>query len=136
MRNHTWLVLLVMLTAVMTACSGTAPDTGPNVFETREGLASFYGRAFHGEDTASGETFDMNALVAAHPTYPFGTRLRVTNLENGRHVDVRVVDRGPADGPRREGVIVDLSRGVARELGFLEDGLVRVRLEVLEWGEE
>ena len=57
--------------------------------ETREGLASFYGREFHGRRTASGTRFDMNAMVAAHPSYPFGTRLRVTNLANGRSATVR-----------------------------------------------
>ena len=128
-------MLLSLCGGLLTACAGAAPDTGPEVLETREGLASFYGKAFHGEETASGDTFDMHALVAAHPTYPFGTRVRVTNLENDRATEVRVVDRGPAGGPRQAGVIVDLSRGVARELQFLEDGLVRVRLEVLEWGE-
>src|SRR5215204_3794923 len=72
------------------------------------GLASYYGDEFHGKLTASGVPFDKNAMVAAHPTLPFGTVLRVTNLANGRRVTVRVVDRGPADAIRADGVIIDL----------------------------
>ena len=83
---------------------------------------------------ASGRPFDMNAIVAAHPRYPFGTLLRVTNLRNGRSLTVRIQDRGPASQPQREGVIIDLSRGAAERLGFIRQGRVRVRLEVLEWG--
>ena len=75
----------------------------------------------------------MNALVAAHPNYPFGTLLRVTNLANGRSVEVRVLDRGPARGPQAEGVILDVSQRAAERLGFIRQGRTRVRLEVLEW---
>lgn len=102
--------------------------------EVSEGLASFYGRAFHGKRTASGRPFDMNALTAAHPSYPLGTIVRVTNLENGRSVRVRVDDRGPAAGPRGDGVVIDLSRGAARSLDFIDEGRTRVRIEVLRWG--
>jgi rare lipoprotein A len=76
----------------------------------------------------------MNAMVAAHPTYPFGTVVRVTNLANRRAVEVRIIDRGPAAGPRAAGVIIDLSSGAAQALDFLQEGLTRVRLEVLQWG--
>ena len=76
----------------------------------------------------------MHAMVAAHPTYPFGTVVRVTNLANRRAVEVRIVDRGPAQGPRAAGVLVDLSYGAAQALDFIQDGLTRVRLEVLRWG--
>ncbi len=102
--------------------------------EVREGLASYYGRNFHGKPMASGATFDMHAMVAAHPTYPFGTLVRVTNLRNGRSVQVRVLDRGPAKGPQAAGVVIDLSQGAADTLGFVRDGRTRVRLEVLRWG--
>ena len=100
----------------------------------REGLASFYGREFHGRRTASGTRFDMTAMVAAHPSYPFGTRLRVTNLANGRSATVRVVDRGPAAALRADGLIIDVSHRAAELLGFLQRGRTRVRLEVLAWG--
>jgi rare lipoprotein A len=76
----------------------------------------------------------MNANVAAHPSYPFQTVVRVTNLANGRSVQVRIVDRGPAAGPRADGVIIDVSRGAAQALGFIGAGRTRVRLEVLRWG--
>lgn len=98
------------------------------------GLASFYGDDFHGRATASGVRFDMNAMVAAHPTYPFGTIVRVTNLQNGRSVRVRIVDRGPAAGPQAAGVIIDLSRRAAQALGFIREGRTRVRLDVQRWG--
>jgi rare lipoprotein A len=99
-----------------------------------EGLASFYGRAFDRKMTASGVRFDNHAMIAAHPTYPFGTLVRVTNLANGRSVQVRIQDRGPAPGPRAEGVIIDLSFAAAQALGFVHEGRTRVRLEVLRWG--
>jgi rare lipoprotein A len=66
--------------------------------------------------------------VAAHPTYPFGTVVRVTNIRNGKWVDVRIVDRGPARGPRRAGVIIDLSRSAAQILDFVEEGRTQVRV--------
>jgi rare lipoprotein A len=78
----------------------------------------------------------MNAMVAAHPTYPFGTIVRVTNLNNGRSVRVRIVDRGPAPGPRAEGVIIDLSQGAAAALDFVREGRTPVRLDVLRLGTE
>jgi rare lipoprotein A len=74
-------------------------------------------------------------MVAAHPTYPFGTVVRVTNLANNRRIVVRVVDRGPASGPRAEGVVIDLSSGAAENLRFVRQGRTRVRLEVMRWGE-
>ena len=98
------------------------------------GTASWYGKQFHGKTTASGVRFDMKALVAAHPTWPFGTLVRVTNLANGRAVRVRVIDRGPAAGPRAAGVLIDLSYRAAETLRFIADGRARVRLEVLRWG--
>jgi rare lipoprotein A len=102
--------------------------------ETKEGLASYYGPGFEGRVTASGAKFDKTAMVAAHPTYPFGTVIRVTNLANGRRVIVRVVDRGPTKAVQGEGVLIDLSSGAARNLGFATSGRTRVRLEVLRWG--
>jgi rare lipoprotein A len=101
--------------------------------ETGEG--TYYGGRFHGRRTASGERFDQNDLTAAHRTFPFGTRVRVTNLRNGRSVVVRINDRGPF-GPARvaERKVIDVSHAAARELGFLRQGRVLVRVDVLEWG--
>ena len=94
------------------------------------GLASYYARAHQGHRTASGERFDMEAMTAAHRSLPFGTRLRVTNLANGRRVVVRVNDRGPY----KEDRIIDLSYAAARELGMAIRGIARVRLEVVGSG--
>ena len=91
------------------------------------GRISFYGARFHGQRTASGERFDQHALTAAHPTLPFGTRLRVTNLANGKSVVVRVNDRGPFTKNR----ILDVSRAAAQQLGMIDAGVVRARVEVL-----
>lgn len=100
------------------------------------GLASFYGSGFQGKRTASGERFDKQRMVAAHRTLPFGSLVQVTNLDNGREVVVRVVDRGPYGRNYRKGAIIDVSEGAARRLDFIEDGLVEVRVEVLELPEE
>lgn len=88
------------------------------------GVASWYGRPYHGRRTASGEIYNMNQLTAAHPTLPFGTRVLVTNLENGRTVVVTINDRGPFK-PNR---IIDVSRKAATQLGFVSQGLTRVRV--------
>ena len=93
----------------------------------QEGVVSWYGAAFHDRPTASGERFDSNGMTMAHPTLPFGTEVRVTNLRNGRSVIVRVNDRGPHVGKR----IADLSRAAAAQLGMLKRGVVRARIEVL-----
>ena len=97
---------------------------------TLEGIASYYAQDFHGKQTSNGEIFDMNALTAAHRTFPFGTKVRVTNLENNKTVVVRVNDRGPF----KEGRMMDLSMGAAKEIDLIRTGTARVRLEVLEWG--
>lgn len=131
------LIVIVSLAAALAGCAKRVPAGGPRearVLETQEGLATYYGEEFHGRTTASGTRFDMNAMVAAHPSYPFGTLLRVTNLMNGRSIRVRILDRGPGPGPRARGIIIDLSRRAAETLGFLRQGRARVRLEVLDWG--
>jgi len=90
------------------------------------GVASYYGPKFHGKKTASGEVFDMYKLTAAHRTLPFGTRVRVTNLENSKSVVVRINDRGPFI----KGRIIDLSFEAARRIGIT--GLAKVKLIVLD----
>ena len=102
----------------------------PRVDESYDavGIASWYGPGFHGRATANGETFNENALTAAHTTLPLPSYVEVTNLENGNRLVVRVNDRGPfADGR-----ILDLSKAAARELGFLERGLARVRVRLVD----
>jgi rare lipoprotein A len=94
------------------------------------GYAAWYGPGFHGKRTASGEIYNMYDLTAAHKTLPFGTIVKVYNLENGRSVVVRINDRGPFV----KGRIIDLSYGAAKKLGMIEKGVVRVRIEVIKWG--
>ena len=84
----------------------------------------------HGRRTANGERFDMNRPSAAHKTLPFGATVRVTNLENGRRIVVRINDRGPFVAGR----IIDLSRAAAKKLGMIEAGVVRVKIEVVDPG--
>ena len=97
---------------------------------TLEGTASYYAHDFHGKQTSSGEIYDMHAMTAAHRTFPFGTKIRVTNLENKKVVIVRVNDRGPF----KEGRIIDLSMGAAKKIDLVLNGTARVRLDVIEWG--
>jgi rare lipoprotein A len=103
--------------------------------KTQTGLASYYSRRLDGKKTASGERFSNEQLVAAHRTYPLGTRVRVTNLKNGKSVVVRINDRGASAENHREGVIIDLSQAAATHLDMKKEGRVRVRVSVLEWGE-
>ena len=92
-----------------------------------EGLASWYGRDFHGRLTANGEVFDMESISAAHPTLPMPSYVRVTNLANKRSLIVRVNDRGPFHGNR----VIDLSHKSAQLLGFKDNGVARVRVEYI-----
>lgn len=136
-----WLVLLFVLTGCATGRVGPAPrpraslpppstprppTPRPGEFE-QTGQASWYGRHHHGKRTASGEIYDMNKLTAAHRTLPLGTRVLVTNLENGRSVEVRVNDRGPFARSR----VIDLSYAAARRLGAVGAGVIRVGLKIL-----
>lgn len=95
---------------------------------SEEGLASWYGRRFHGKKTASGEVYDMYAMTAAHPTLPIPSYARVTALDNGKSVVVRINDRGPFHGKR----VIDLSYTAAHKLGYLKHGSTRVRVESLD----
>ncbi len=103
-----------------------APAPPPLEDGVQVGVASWYGPGFHGRRTASGEIYDQDALTAAHPSLAFGTRVRVTNLDNGRAVEVRITDRGPFVDRRA----IDLSRAAARVIGLLGPGVGRVRIEV------
>jgi rare lipoprotein A len=94
---------------------------------TQTGIASWYGPGFHGKPTSSGEIYDQNDLTAAHRTLPLGTRVAVTNLDNGKSVEVRINDRGPFV----EGRIIDLSYAAARAVELVGPGTAPVRLEVL-----
>jgi rare lipoprotein A len=115
----------VPLAALLAAACAHAPPPREELPRGEVGLASFYGGEFQGRRTASGARYDMHALTCAHPSAPFGTRLRVTDLETGRSVVVTVNDRGPF----APGRVVDLSLAAARQLGMVRRGVVRVRVE-------
>ena len=111
------------------AVKSMSPSPAAGVGE--EGLASWYGEPYHGRATASGPRYDMWAMTAAHRTLPFGTRVRVHNLDNGREAEVTINDRGPFVAGR----ILDLSRAAAEVLGAIGPGVIPVRLEVRSVGD-
>lgn len=121
-------VASLFLTFLWTACGGhAAPAPGTiDVGSAEEGIASWYGRPFHGRATASGEIYDMEAMTAAHRSLPLGARVRVENLDNGRTAEFRINDRGPFVDDR----IIDLSRAGARALDMVRAGTARVRVVI------
>jgi peptidoglycan lytic transglycosylase len=134
-----WVVLAVVTTAAGAERTARTHHPAPAKHAAKGiqvGQASYYGKGLQGKETASGEIFDKNDMVAAHPHYPLGTRVRVTNLRNGRTQDVRIIDRGPTQWNRKKGVIIDVSEQTAVQLGFRHKGKTRVRTEVLEWGQK
>ncbi len=141
--------VLLLLAACGTATEAPAPNSGTGQGGGRPytvngvryvphadpdynavGMASWYGRRFHGRRTASGARFDMTGMTAAHKTLPFGTRVRVTNLQNGRSVVLTINDRGPF----KRGRVIDVSRHGAEHLDFVQAGTARVRVEVVKTG--
>ena len=132
-RSHLKALLVAIIIVTAAGCSfqsrpplpSQAPVSQPQ--KTFEGRASFYHDSLSGSKMANGEVYGPQKLVAAHRTLPFGTRLRVTNKQNGEKVIVTVADRGP----HVKGRVLDLSRAAAQKLGCIDDGVVAVRVEVL-----
>ncbi len=120
-------VTAFLLLAVSTTLLAPAAFTQEAAIYREKAVASFYGDAFQGKPTSSGELFDMNALTAAHKNLPFGTVLRVTNLANGKSVDVRVNDRGPFV----EGREIDVSKEAAKRLDMIETGVATVSIAIV-----
>ena len=121
-------VLLVCLTLLSPICSGTTvknnnPDTGYQ----KTGKASFYAMKYQSRKTANGERFDQSAKTAAHKKLPFGTKVKVTNVENGKSVIVRINDRGPFV----KGRIIDLSRSAFTSIGNTSAGVIDVKIKVI-----
>ncbi len=117
-------------TELLTAIEGLPEPqrTASPVAFRASGMASWYGPGFHGNRSASGEIFDQNALTAAHRTLPFGTHVRVTNVQSGESVVVRINDRGPYS----HGRVIDLSAGAARAIGLVRLGVAPVQLDIVE----
>ena len=107
------------------------PLPASKLIEVVQGAASWYGPGFYGRTTANGERFRKGTLTAAHRTLPFGTKVRVTNLSNGRSVVVRINDRGPFKHHR----VIDLAHGAASQLQMMQAGEVPVKLEILAKGD-
>ncbi len=128
--------LLAALTlALLAACGGRKPS--PNrlpppkpavIGATQRGVASWYGRPYHGRRTSNGEIYDMNKMTAAHLALPFDTWVQVTNLDNGRATQVRINDRGPFVKNR----IIDISRAAAEAIAMIGPGTARVRLKIIK----
>jgi rare lipoprotein A len=104
-----------------------APSIAPQIGYRETGLASWYGHPYHGRPAADGEIYDMETMVAAHRTLPFDTWVRVSDLDNNKTVDVRIVDRGPFV----DGRIIDLSHAAAQAIDMIGPGTARVRMEVI-----
>ncbi|MEI7970158.1 MAG: septal ring lytic transglycosylase RlpA family protein [Betaproteobacteria bacterium] len=108
----------------------SVPGSGRELMQRGEvGFASFYSHEFKGRPTASGHRFDPLAPTAAHKTLPLGTAVRITNLENGRSATATINDRGPYV----QGRVVDVSLALARQLGFVQAGMARVKVEIMGW---
>ncbi|KIQ34021.1 MULTISPECIES: septal ring lytic transglycosylase RlpA family protein [Pseudomonas syringae group] len=114
------------LLTLLAGCSSNSLIDPHGYDET--GRASYYGSQHHGNRTASGEPFNQNALTAAHRRLPFGTRVKVTNLNNDESVIVRINDRGP----HTRGRLIDVSRKAAEQLGMLRSGTAPVRIQALD----
>ncbi len=121
-------MLFIFLTHFAIVGNAQSPFTAPDSLLTiQQGVASYYAEQFHNRPTASGEIYDMMEFTAAHKHLPFGTLLKVTNLNNGYQAIVRINDRLPKSSTR----IIDLSKGIAEHLEMVQDGIVEVTLEVL-----
>jgi rare lipoprotein A len=113
-------IIIAVLSFAMVSIYGIANA------QTEEGIANFYSDKFQGRKTASGAVYDKNKLTAAHKTFPYGTKVRVTNLENGKSVVVTINDRMRTKNP----VVIDVTRRAAQDLGFAKAGKAKVKVEV------
>ena len=126
--NQAVLCTLTVAGMLLGACSWIPKGTAEfDVGIKDRGVASWYGEQFHGRPAANGEIFNMEAMTAAHRTMPLGSIVRVVNLANGKHLHVRITDRGPYVNGR----ILDLSRAAALELGMEQGGLAHVQVEIV-----
>ncbi|WP_112713255.1 septal ring lytic transglycosylase RlpA family protein [Moritella yayanosii] len=129
------LIFTIVVLSMLTACSSTSTSTtgSPKTIAYARshdlvGQASWYGKRFHGKLTASGETYNMRAYTAAHKTLPFGTVVKVINTTNNKSVEVKINDRGPFV----RGRVIDLSQKAFEQMGSTNQGVVPVRIEILD----
>jgi rare lipoprotein A len=136
-RSPSALLVAAILSLFLASCArvtppvpplSPAPSTSVTAGWTERGVASWYGDPFHGRTTASGETYDMEAMTAAHQSLPFGTVVLVENLQNGRSTTLRINDRGPFV----RGRTIDVSRRAARELGLIGPGTAPVQVTIID----
>jgi rare lipoprotein A len=126
-RHYTW-ALLVFSGVLLSGCAAISKGRADlDLGMKQRGIASWYGDDFHGKVTASGELYDMHMLTAAHRTLPLGTAARIVNVVNGKHVIIRINDRGPYVNGRT----LDLSYAAAEALGMVQDGVTAIQLEVV-----
>ncbi len=117
--------ILLLLVVLGGSCHRKrVPSSSVEVSGSETGMASFYAESYNGKKTANGETYRSSALTAAHKTLPFGTKVKVTNLSNGKTVKVRVNDRGPFVAGR----IIDLTRAAAKKIDMVNAGVVKVKI--------
>lgn len=119
---------IVMIVLALSACAGSPGTNTSQLGYSETGIASYYAMKYQFRQTANGERFNQLASTAAHKTLPFNSRVRVTNLDNGKSTVVRINDRGPFI----DGRIIDLTRASFRKIADTSDGLARVRIEVIE----
>ena len=128
LRSFAGYVVPVIITLCLAGCASVQVTSKTPKPALEIGVASYYAHKFHVRSTASGEIYDEKRLTAAHRTLPFGTLLRVTNLSNNKSVILKVNDRGPQDSNR----IIDVSYKAAQQLGFVQEGTVKVSIGVVK----
>ena len=120
-------IVFTALIAFMSSCASSTPEFGRKGY-TEEGKASYYSRKLQGRKMANGEPYRKGKLTAAHKTLPFGTKVKVTNLQTNKTVKVKITDRGPYV----KGRVVDLSEAAAKKIGSVKEGVVPVKLKVVK----
>ncbi len=136
-KNSLFIITFVVLLGAFVPLVGTAQSSAASIGATTEpikGICVYYNDKFQGHVAASGEKYDKGALTAAHRTLPFGTMVKVTNLENNRSVVVRVNDRGPQGGSKAK--IIEITSRAAKEIDMIKKGKVQCQIEVVESGKK
>jgi rare lipoprotein A len=134
-KNSLFIIAFVVFLGAFVPLVGTAQSPPASIgasTEPRKGICVYYNDKFQGHVAASGEKYDKGALTAAHRTFPFGTMVNVTNLENNKSVVVRVNDRGPHGGSKAK--IIEITSRAAKEIDMIKKGKVQCQIEVVESG--